>query len=155
MFEKNLENLGLVLPKINPKAASFVPYVKVNNIVTISGQLPLRDGTMMYKGKVGDTVQIGEAQDAARLCALNILSHLKHACDHDLNRVKKCIRIGGFVNCIDTFTEQPIVINAVSELMLDVFGETVGSHARAAIGTNALPLGACVEVEATFEIADA
>lgn len=151
-FLKNIEDLGFVLPKIKPTAASFVPYRLSGNTVTISGQLPVRDGTIMYKGKVGDTVAVGEAQDAARLCVLSIVSHLHHACDGDLQRVKKCVRLGGFVNCIDTFTEQPVVINAASDLILSIFGPEVGAHARAAVGVNSLPFGVSVEVEAIFEI---
>jgi len=152
IIEQNLEKLGLVLPKAPVAIANYIPFVIQGDMVIISGQLPVREGHLHYKGKVGIDFSIEEGQDAARLCGLNILTQLKTACEDDLNRVEKCLRIGGFVNCSPDFTDQPKVINGVSDLMVDVFGPEIGRHARAAIGVNALPLGASVEVEALFRI---
>jgi enamine deaminase RidA (YjgF/YER057c/UK114 family) len=128
-----------------------MPYSIAGNMVIISGQLPLKEGEVTFKGKVGQDLSLEEGQAAARLCAINILTQLKMACAGDLTRVKQCVRLGGFVNCGPNFTDQPKVINGASDLMVDVFGNA-GRHARAAVGINALPLGAAVEVEAMFLI---
>lgn len=150
--EKNIESLGLVLPEAAKAVANYVGYSISGNTVIISGQLPMRDGALQYKGQVGNDVDMETARDAARLCGLNIIAQLKLACEGDLNRVEKCIRIGGFVNSSAAFTDHPKVINGVSDLMVDVFGPEIGRHARAAVGVSSLPLGAAVEVEATFLI---
>jgi enamine deaminase RidA (YjgF/YER057c/UK114 family) len=150
--EKKLSELGLVLPAPSGAIATYVPYVMTENMIIISGQLPMQEGEMVYKGKVGADVSLAQGQDAARLCGLNILVQLKAALLGDWARVVKCARIGGFVNCVDTFTDQPQVINGASDLMVAVFGEEVGRHARAAVGVNSLPRGAAVEVEAMFII---
>ena len=152
VVEKRLEELGLKLPVPATAVANYIPFVSHGCIIIISGQLPMRDGQVHYKGKVGSDLSLAEGQDAARLCGLNILTQLKVACDGDLDRVEKCLRIGGFVNCGPDFTDQPKVINGVSDLMVDLFGPDIGRHARAAVGVNSLPLGAAVEVEAMFRI---
>ncbi|MBY0281355.1 MAG: RidA family protein [Alphaproteobacteria bacterium] len=152
--EKRLEDLGLVLPVATAALANYIPFTTHSNVIIISGQLPMRDGQVHYKGKVGSDLSLAEGQDAARLCGLNILTQLKAACDGNLDRVEKCLRIGGFVNCGPDFTDQPKVINGVSDLMVEVFGADIGRHARAAVGVNSLPLGAAVEVEAMFRIRD-
>lgn len=150
-IDQKLEALGITLP-IPPKAvANYVPYVIIGNMVMISGQLPMKDGQVAYKGKVQKDLSLEEAQQAARLCGINILTQLKAACGGNLDHVKQCVRLGGFVNGEPDFTDQPKVINGASDLMVEVFGE-VGRHARAAVGVNALPLGAVVEIEATFLI---
>ena len=151
-IEETLNELGLVLPKPSAAVATYVPYTLSGNTVIISGQLPMRDGEILYKGKVGKDQTLEQGQDAARLCALNILTQLKVACGGDLTRVQKCLRLGGFVNCTPEFTDQPKVINGASDLMVSVFGPDIGRHARAAVGVNALPLGVSVEVEALFLI---
>jgi enamine deaminase RidA (YjgF/YER057c/UK114 family) len=150
-FDQRLASLQITLPTPPQAVANYVPYVIAGNLVIISGQLPLKEGKVAFKGKVGQDLSLEEGQAAARLCAINILTQLKMACDGDLARVKRCVRLGGFVNCGAEFIEHPQVINGASDLMVDVFGD-IGRHARAAVGVNALPLGAAVEVEATFLI---
>lgn len=150
-FDQKLASLQIILPVPPQAVANYVPYVIAENLVIISGQLPLKEGAVAFKGKVGQDLSLEEGQAAARLCAINILTQLKEACGGDLARVKRCVRLGGFVNCGTDFTDHPKVINGASDLMADVFGD-IGRHARAAVGVNALPLGSAVEVEATFLI---
>lgn len=150
-FDQKLASLQIILPVPPQAVANYVPYAIAGNLVIISGQLPLKEGAVAFKGKVGQDLSLEEGQAAARLCAINILTQLKEACGGDLARVKRCVRLGGFVNCGTDFTDHPKVINGASDLMADVFGD-IGRHARAAVGVNALPLGSAVEVEATFLI---
>ena len=149
--ELNLTNLGITLPEAPSPAANYVPYVIVGDMVYISGQVPFVNGGLQVTGKVGDTVTIEQAAGEARICAINLLAQLKHACGGDLSRVVQVVKLGGFVACTNDFTDQPEVMNGASNLMVDVFGEA-GRHARFAVGTNALPRGTCVEVEGIFQI---
>lgn len=151
MIEARLKELGIELPLPSAPAANYAPFVKVGTLVYISGQLPMLNGELKYGGKAGHDFTIEEGQDAAKICAYNILTQLKVACAGDLNRVQRCIRLGGFVNCTDDFKDQPKVVNGASDLMIALFGER-GRHARAAVGVNSLPLGAAVEIEALFEV---
>lgn len=151
VIEKKLAELGIVLPVSSTPAANYIPFVKTGNLVFISGQVPVKDGKMQDVGKVGAEFTIEQAQATARLCGLNLLSHLKAACDGDLSRVKKCVKLGIFVNSAPGFTDQPKVANGVSDLMVSVFGEA-GKHARAAVGVNELPFGVAVEVDGIFAI---
>jgi len=123
----------------------------LRNLVFISGQICQWNGELRFIGKLGAGISIAEAQAAARLCALNILAHLRVACGGDLDRVRRIVRLGGFVNCTPEFTDMPQVVNGASDLMVAVFGD-LGRHARAAVGVSSLPGGVAVEVEATFEI---
>lgn len=151
MIESRLQKLNIILPQQSTPAANYVPFMKIESIVFISGQLPIWNGELKYKGKLGDTISIEEGQAAARLCALNILAQLKAACEGDLNRVLRCVRLGGFINSADVFQDQPKVMNGASDLMVDVFGEK-GHHVRTAVGVNTLPFGVAVEVDALFEV---
>lgn len=153
MIEARLQELNITLPNPSAPAANYVPFMKVGSLVFISGQLPIWNGELKYKGKLGDTISIEEGQAAARLCALNILAQLKAACEGDLNRVLRCVRLGGFINSKDDFQEQPKVMNGASDLMVDVFGDK-GRHVRTAVGVNTLPFGVAVEVDALFEVSD-
>ncbi|MEB3703024.1 RidA family protein [Candidatus Bealeia paramacronuclearis] len=148
-IDARLKDLGIELPSPPPAVANYVPYVVINQMVIISGQLPIWEGQFPYLGKVGENINLEEAQKAARLCGINILTQLKMACEGDLNRVLRCVRLGGFVNGPDDFKDQPKIINGASDLMVEVFGDK-GRHARAAVGVNSLPLGVPVEVEAMF-----
>lgn len=150
-IEKKLAELGIALPQPTTPVASYVPYVVTGNVVFISGQLPMRDGKPQALGKAGTDVTLEQAQDAAGLCAVNILSHLKVACGGDLSRVTRCVKLGVFVASAPGFTDQPKVANGASDLMVSVFGEK-GKHARAAVGVAELPFGVAVEVDAIFEI---
>ncbi len=150
-IEARLSALGLTLPEAATPAANYVPYVQTGNLVVVSGQITLENGELKYVGRVGQDFTTEEAYAAAKLCGLNLIAQVKAACDGDLNRVKRVVRLGGFVNCTDDFTEQPKVINGASDLMAEVFGDA-GKHARAAVGVNTLPLGVAVEVEGMFEV---
>lgn len=149
--EQRLEKLGIELPAMAPPAANYVPWVVSGHQVFISGQVPVKKGKILYRGKVGKEVNPVEAVAAARLVGLNIIAAVKAACGGDLERVKRCVKLGGFVNCIDSFDQQPMVINGASDLMVEVFGAR-GKHARFAVGTNVLPFDVPVEIDAIFEI---
>jgi enamine deaminase RidA (YjgF/YER057c/UK114 family) len=149
--EDKLAKLGINIPTPVAPVANYVPYVQTGNLVSISGQIPMQDAKLAFEGKVGDSVSVEDACGAARLCGLNIIAQAKAACDGDLNRVKRIVKLGGFVNCVDGFGGQPQVINAASDLMVEVFGDK-GRHSRSAVGTNALPLNVPVEIDALIEI---
>ncbi len=150
-IEDRLVELGITLPEPTAPVANYVPFVVTGNLVSISGQVPMKDGAIMLTGKVGAEVSLEEATEAARVCAIQIIAQLKAACGGDLGRVKRIVRLGGFVNCVDGFGEQPEVINGASDLMVEVFGD-IGRHSRAAVGVNALPRNVPVEVDALAEI---
>lgn len=151
MIEERLQELGIDLPEAAAPAANYVPYVISGNLVFISGQVPVVGGELKYRGKVGKDYTLEEAKECAELVAVNILSVLRHACDGELDRVRRCVKLGGFVNCEPEFDQQPQVINGASDLMVQVFGE-VGRHARFAVGSNSLPFDVAVEIDAIFEI---
>ncbi len=150
-IEARLKQLGIELPLPAAPVANYVPYTAVGNLVFIAGQISQWQGELRFVGKLGAGIGIAEGRQAARLCALNILSHLRVACGGDLDRVRRCLRLGGFVNCTPEFTDMPQVVNGASDLMVEMFGDN-GRHARAAVGSNSLPGGVAVEVEAVFEI---
>lgn len=149
--ESRLADLGLVIPAAAAPVANYVPFVVTGTLISISGQIPVKDGAVAFTGKVGDDVDIATAEEAARLCGINIIAQIKSAIG-DLERVTRIVKLGGFVNCMDGFTEQPKVINAASNLMVDAFAEK-GRHSRSAVGVNALPLGVPVEIDALVEFA--
>jgi enamine deaminase RidA (YjgF/YER057c/UK114 family) len=151
-IEARLKQLGIALPAAGAPAANYVPTVQSGNLVFIAGQITLDNGKREFIGKLGREYNVAEGQKAARLCALNIVAHLKNACGGDLDRVKRCVRLGGFVNAVPEFLDHPQVVNGASDLMVEVFGEA-GKHARAAVGVGSLPFGVAVEVEGVFEIA--
>lgn len=155
-----LNSLGInLLSSIKPVGAfTYVPYRRSGNIVYVSGQLPrtqIESGEIVImKGKVGSEVSVVDANIAARQCAISILSVLQEACDGNLDRVSAVLKVEGFVNAVDSFVDHPLVLNGCSDLLVEVFGPTIGSHARTATGCSSLPLGAPVEVAAIFEISD-
>jgi enamine deaminase RidA (YjgF/YER057c/UK114 family) len=147
-----LEALGLALPPPPKPQGSYVPAVRTGNLVYIAGQLPMRDGQLLFKGQVGRDLDIAQGQEAARICFVNALAALAFAgCTPD--RITRVIRLGGFVQCPEGFSDQPKVINGASDLCQSLFGDK-GLHARAAVGVHALPLNAAVELEALFEVGD-
>jgi enamine deaminase RidA (YjgF/YER057c/UK114 family) len=150
-FEEALAKLGLTIPEPTIPVANYVPYVISGKLVYISGQIPMQGGQIGFVGKLGREFNVEQGQEAARICALNALALIRHACEGNLERVVRCVRLGGFVNGTDDFTDQPQVMNGASDLMVAVFGER-GRHARAAVGVNSLPRGVAVEVDAIFEI---
>lgn len=150
-IETRMNDLGISLPVAATPAANYIPFVRTGNLVFVSGQIPIVDGKIQYQGKVGTDFTTEQAAQCARICGLNIVAQVKAACDGDLDRVVACVKLGGFVNCVDGFGEQPQVINGASDLMVDIFGDK-GRHARFAVGTNALPKNVAVEIDAVFEI---
>lgn len=148
--EENLKKLGLTLPTVAKPVAAYVPTVRSGDLVFVAGQLPFVDGRLPKTGRLGENVSIEEAQGFARTCVLNALAAVKAEVG-DLRKVKRVVRVGAFVACADGFGDQPKVANGASELLLQVFGDA-GRHARAAVGVNALPLGAPVEIEMLVEI---
>lgn len=148
-IEARLAALGITLPEPAAPAANYVPFVISGKQVFISGQLPLSGGNIACSGHLGADVSLEDGQQAARLCGINILAQVKAALG-DLDRVARCIKLGGFVASTPEFTDQPKVINGASDLMVEVFGER-GRHARFAVGAPALPLGCAVEIDAVFE----
>jgi enamine deaminase RidA (YjgF/YER057c/UK114 family) len=149
--EENLKKLKIDLPDAPSPVGAYLAYKIIKNFVFISGQVSFRNNGELIKGKLGLNLTLEQGQDAAKACAINILSQIKAACDGDLNKIKNCIKLTGFVNSIDSFIDQPKVINAASEMMTQILGES-GKHSRAAVSVNSLPLGAAVEIEAIFEI---
>jgi len=147
-----LKELGIEIPTPAAPAANYVPFVKSGNLVFVSGQIPIVAGKIEGVGKVGQDLTTDQAKAIARICAINLIAQAKAATGGDLDRVARVVKLGGFVNCVDGYTEQPEVVNGASDLMVEVFGDK-GRHARFAVGTNALPRGVAVEVEAVFEIA--
>ena len=149
--EAKLKQLGIELPEPSAPIANYVPYTVSGNLVFVSGQICVWNGERRHVGKLGGGISVEEGRQAARLCALNILAQLQAACGGDLDRVRRCLRLGGFVNCTPEFADMPQVVNGASDLIVEVFGDT-GKHARAAVGNSSLPGGVAVEVEGTFEI---
>ena len=148
---ENLRSLNVTLPNAPKPVGAYVAHKKIGKIVYISGQLPIDPNGNIMKGKIGSDLTLEDGQKAAYLCTLNILSQIKESCEGNIDKVKNCIKITGYVNSIDDFKEQPKVINPASELLKNVFGE-LGKHTRAAVSVNSLPLGASVEIDAIFEI---
>jgi enamine deaminase RidA (YjgF/YER057c/UK114 family) len=148
--EQRLKNLNITLPSPAAPAANYVPFVRSGNLLFVSGQLPMGVDGLVYKGKVGGDVAVEDGKAAARLCAINLLAQAKAALG-DLELVSRCVKIGGFVNCPADFYDHPAIINGASDLIVEVLGDA-GRHARVAMGANALPFNAAVEVEAVFEI---
>ncbi len=150
-ISEKLDSLKIEIPEAPLPVGAYVAFKKIGNLVFISGQLPIdKDGTII-KGKVGSNLNLEEAQKAAHLCCINIIAQLKSACNGNLDKVRNCVKITGFVNSVDDFKDQPKVINPASELISKIF-EDCGKHTRAAVSTNSLPLGAAVEIDAIFEI---
>jgi len=150
-IEARLQELGIELPKSGEAAGNYVPFVRSGDLVFISGVLPVWNGERRFAGKLGREITIEQGQEAARLCGLNVFAHLRNALRGDLDRIVRCVRIGGFVNCTPDFASHPMVVNGCSDLMVQVLGEQ-GRHARTAVGVSALPFDLAVEVESTFEV---
>jgi len=153
VIEERLMQLNIELPNPSSPGANYVPFVRTGNLVFITGQLSQWNGERRFIGKLGREFGVEEGQQAARLCALNLIAHLRTAVDGDLDRVVRCVRIAGFVNSQPDFLGHSQVINGASDVFVDVFGEA-GRHARMAVGVAALPYDVAVEVEAVFEIRD-
>ena len=150
-FEENIKNLKIVLPDAKAPVGSYVATKIVGKLLFISGQISINENGELIKGKIGQELTIEDGYYAAKRCGLSIVSQVKNACDNDLSKIKSCIKLTGFVNSTDNFTDQPKVINGASDIIKSIFGNA-GMHTRAAISTNSLPLGVSVEVDAIFEL---
>jgi enamine deaminase RidA (YjgF/YER057c/UK114 family) len=150
-IEARLAELGMQIPAPGEAAGNYVGFVITGNLAFLAGQVPLENGVRKFIGKLGRDFQVEDGQKAAALATLNMLARLKAACNGDLDRVKRCVKIVGFVNATEDFGDQPKVVNGASDLIVKVFGDA-GKHARSAIGVGSLPFGVAVEVEGIFEI---
>lgn len=151
-IDETLASLGITIPTPVAPIANYVGYAVVSGVVTVSGQLPVVDGTVAYVGRLGETLEPEEGQKAARQCFINALAQLRAACGGDLGRVVRIIQLRGFIAAAPTFTQHAVVMNGASDLAVAVFGEA-GRHARSTIGVASLPAGAAVEVELVAQIA--
>ena len=151
MIEEKIKELGIILPTAADPVGSYVATKIIGKFLYISGQISIDKKGELIKGKLGKDLKTEDGYEAAKRCALSIVSQAKKACQNDLNKIKSCVKLTGFVNSTENFIEQPKVINGASELIVEIF-ENVGMHTRAAISTNSLPLGVAVEVDAIFEL---
>ena len=150
-FQKKIDELKIKLPEAKPPVGSYVATKISGKLLFISGQISISDTGELIKGKVGKELSTQDGYDAAKRCGLSIVSQAKVACGGDLSKIKSCVKLTGFVNSTEDFTEQPKVINGASDLIASIFGDA-GMHTRAAVSTNSLPLGVSVEVDAIFEL---
>ena len=151
MFEENIKQLGIEIPDMPSALANYVPFKISDNIVYVSGQAPVKNGDLIYKGKVGVDLSINDGIKAAELCCINIISALRTSISGDWNRLDSFLKLGGFVNCNNDFYDQPKIINGASDLLVNIFGDQ-GKHARFAVGSNALPMNISVEIDAMIKI---
>jgi enamine deaminase RidA (YjgF/YER057c/UK114 family) len=149
--DARLKELKIELPVPAKPVANYVPWVRTGNLVFTAGQVTLKDGKIEFLGKIGREFTVEQGAEAAKLCAINLLAQVKDACGGNLDRVKRCVKVVGFVNAVPDFTDHPKVINGASDLLVAVFGDR-GKHARSAVGSGSLPVNVAVEVEAVFEV---
>tara|TARA_B100001079_G_C15971357_1_gene323560 strand:- start:24 stop:485 length:462 start_codon:yes stop_codon:yes gene_type:complete len=150
-FEENINKENIKLPKAAAPVGSYVAFKKAEKLLYISGQISIDKDGNLIKGKLGKDLKTEDGYKAGVRCALSIIAQAKNACEDDLSKIKSCLKLTGFVNSTDDFTEQPKVINGASDTIVKVFGD-VGMHTRAAVSANSLPLGVAVEVDAIFEL---
>ena len=150
-YENKIKELNIKLPEAKAPVGNYVATKISGKMLFVSGQISIDENGQLIKGKIGKDLDTEAGYNAAKRCALSIISQVKKACDNDLSKIKSCIKLTGFVNSADDFTDQPKVINGASDLIASVFGDA-GMHARAAVSTNSLPLGISVEVDAIFEL---
>ena len=151
LFDENIKNLGLNIPDLPKALANYVPYKIIGKTIYISGQAPVQNGELIYKGKVGSDISIEEGIEAAKLCVIKIIAALKTGLEGDWDKLDSFVKLTGFVNCQDNFTDQPKIINGASDMLVEIFGDQ-GRHARVAVGSNALPLGIAVEIDAIVHL---
>ena len=150
-IETNIKKLNIKLPRASDPVGSYVAAKIAGKLLYISGQISMNDNGELIKGKIGKELNVEQGYEAAKRCGLSIISQAKKACQEDLSKIKSCVKLTGYVNSTDNFTDQPKIINGASDLISSVFGE-IGKHTRAAVSVNSLPLGVAVEVEAIFEL---
>ena len=151
LFEKNIKDLGLIISEPPAAVANYVPFKVVENLVYVSGQAPIQNGKIIYTGKIGELVSEKNGILAAELCCLNIIASLRKSIEGDWDRLDNFVKLGGFVNCKDSYTNQPKIINGASDLLVNIFGEK-GKHTRFAVGSNSLPMNISVEIDAIIKI---
>ncbi len=151
-IEARLTELGIELPDAPAPVSNYMPYVVTGNLVFISGQVTIWNGNLEFIGKVGADLSVDQGYEAARMCGLNQIAQVRAACGGDLDRVKKVVKLGAFINCIPDFTDHPKVVNGASDLMIEIFGDA-GRCTRTNVGVPSLPLGFAVEIDGVFEIA--
>ena len=151
LFDENIKNLGLNIPDLPKALANYVPYKIVGKTMYISGQAPVQNGELIYKGKVGSDISVEDGIEAARLCVINIIAAVKTGLEGDWSKLDSFVKLTGYVNCQDTFTDQPKIINGASDMLVEIFGDQ-GRHSRVAVGSNALPLGIAVEIDAIVQL---
>jgi len=150
-YDDKIKELKIILPEAKPPVGNYVATKIIGKILFVSGQISIDENGQLIKGKVGKELDTEAGYNAAKRCALSIIAQVKKACDNDLSKVRSCVKLTGFVNSTDEFTDQPKIINGASDLIAAVFGDS-GMHTRAAVSTNSLPLGVSVEVDAIFEL---
>ena len=150
-YDDKIKELNIILPEAKAPVGNYVAAKTLGKILFISGQISIDENGQLIKGKVGKDLNTEDGYNAAKRCALSIVAQVKKACGDDLSKVKSCVKLTGFVNSTDDFSEQPKVINGASDLIASIFGKD-GMHTRAAVSTNSLPLGVSVEVDAIFEL---
>ena len=150
-IDDKINNLKIILPEAKPPVGSYVAAKITNNLLYISGQISINENGELIKGKLGKDLSTEQGYEAAKRCGLSLVAQAKAACDGDLSKIKSCVKLTGFVNSTEDFTEQPKVINGASDLITSIFGDA-GMHTRAAVSTNSLPLGVSVEVDGIFEL---
>jgi enamine deaminase RidA (YjgF/YER057c/UK114 family) len=150
-FDENIKKLNIKLPEAKAPAGNYVATKITGKMLFVSGQISIDENGQLIKGKIGKELDTEAGYNAAKRCALSIITQVKNACDNDLSKIKSCVKLTGFVNSTEDFTDQPKVINGASDLIASIFGEA-GMHTRAAVSTNSLPLGVSVEVDAIFEL---
>ena len=150
-YDDKIKELKIILPEAKPPVGNYVATKVIGKMLFVSGQISIDENGQLIKGKVGKELDIEAGYNAAKRCALSIIAQVKKACDNDLSKVRSCVKLTGFVNSTDEFTDQPKIINGASDLIAAVFGDS-GMHTRAAVSTNSLPLGVSVEVDAIFEL---
>ena len=151
LFEENIKNLGLNIPDLPKALANYVPYKIVDKTMYISGQAPVQNGELIYKGKVGSDITAEDGIEAAKLCVINIIAAVNTGLEGDWDKLDSFVKLTGYVNCQDNFTDQPKIINGASDMLVDIFGDQ-GRHTRVAVGSNALPLGIAVEIDAIVQL---
>ena len=150
-YDDKLKELNITLPEAKSPVGNYVAAKISGKTLFISGQISIDESGQLIKGKIGKDLDTAAGYEAAKRCALSIISQVKKACDNDLSKIKSCVKLTGFVNSTEDFVEQPKVINGASDMIASVFGD-IGMHTRAAVSTNSLPLGVSVEVDAIFEL---
>ena len=151
LFEENIKSLGLNIPDLPKALANYVPYKIIGKSMYISGQAPVQNGEIIYQGKVGTDVTIEDGIAAAKLCCINIIAAVKKGLDGDWDNLDSFVKLTGYVNCKDDFKDQPKIINGASDMLVKIFGDQ-GRHTRTAVGSNALPLGISVEIDAIVQL---